>query len=309
MKIQAINSTQFKGLYTDKSAQNDGNWKMEYQPYSWEINDNYKFGTGRQMDVDITYHLLPDNEKIYIPAKSTGQYDWYPKTGKESCHDILGTEFYYHNFDTKTMRNQIDHLEAMNREDSLRVLNTKLDKFMEMKEEALTSLEETFKTQQENLATHSRDFDSYANDYEKGLLDRKQNKSYNKFYMVNNKQKIMVETDKVFENIKKYAAIRQSMNYIRESKAKIADEIATLQKARESGNLIDISQRVYTYDPNRPLWAALQHIESAKEKLVALPHKTISVKEILKAIEANAGSKDIADKAIKYIDNIMRWKM
>lgn len=307
MKIQAINSTQFKGLYTDKSAQNDGNWKMEYQPYSWEINDNYKFGTGRQVDVDITYHMLPDNEKIYIPPQR-GKYG-YPVTGRESCHDILGTEFYYRNYDTNTMRNQIDQLEAMNREDSLRVLNTKLDKFMEMKEEALTSLEETFKTQQENISTHSHDFDSYANDYEKRFLDRKQNKSYNKFYMVHNKQKIMDEADNVFENIKKYAAIRQSMNYIRESKAKFADEIATLQKARESGNLIDISQRVYTYDPNRPLWNAMQHVESAKNKIVALPHKTISVKEILKAIEANAESKDIADKVIKYIDNLIRWKM
>ena len=48
MKIQAINTnTNFKGLFTDKSAQNNGNWRMEYRrtagkaiiPEKWQIKN------------------------------------------------------------------------------------------------------------------------------------------------------------------------------------------------------------------------------------------------------------------------------
>ena len=52
MKIQAINTnTNFKGLFTDKSAQNNGNWRMEYQPYSWESNNTGKMANKERIDI------------------------------------------------------------------------------------------------------------------------------------------------------------------------------------------------------------------------------------------------------------------
>ena len=41
MKINAINNTNFRGLFTDKSSQNGSNWKMEYSPYAWESPNRY----------------------------------------------------------------------------------------------------------------------------------------------------------------------------------------------------------------------------------------------------------------------------
>jgi len=308
MKIQAISNTNFRGLYTDKSAQNGGDWKMEYQPYSWEIKEWSTFGTARQLDVDIYSSNLPDNEKIFTPAQIKKE-SYYPFeqtiVGKESCHDILGTEFYYTNFDNKIMRNRIDHLEAMNREDSLNVLNKKLDKFMMMKEEALKSLESSFKGHKDNIHNIVLKFHTYKDKFNNQLFTSNSNVKN----MISAEDDMEKETFAAFEDFKNYTQIKKSQDDVRKSRVDIAQEAEQLKNAREQGKLIDISRRVYVYDPNKPLWEALQNIESAKEKIVALPHKTISVKDILAAIDAKADTKDIAGKAIKYIDNLIKYKM
>ena len=120
MKINAINNTNFRGLFTDKSSQNGGNWKMEYSPYAWESPNGYNLSKmDTQRDIDIFGTVLPDNEKIY-----TENYN------RKSAKDILGTEFYYETYDGR-VRKTITEVPAMNREDSLRVYNSKLQKFLE----------------------------------------------------------------------------------------------------------------------------------------------------------------------------------
>ena len=307
MKIQAITNTDFKGLYTDKSAQNRGNWKIEYQPYSWEKLNMYKFGTASQEEWNILANSLPDNEKHFTETKPR-KYDWYPKEGRESCRDILGTEFYYHDFETKKMRNVIDHKEALNLEDSLNVLNRKLARFLDLKEEEMKSLEDIFKSDKEIINKHSADFDHYSSDYDDSFLSRTNDKKYNKQKMVEHKNGLKEKADTMFDNIQKYIGLRTSSEQVKEKRLNIEQEIALINKAKNSGNLIDISQRVYVYDPNKKLWDALQNIQAVKNKLVALPHRTISVREILNEIGAHIKECDIPEKAIEYIDMLIKYR-
>ena len=127
MKIQSIHAnTNFKGLFTDKSKENSGNWKMEYQPYSWEKNHNYAISRmANKQSFDIYDSKLPDNEEIYLRNTTYRA---------ETSKDILGTESYFVNYDG-TMRRTIDEKPAMNREKSLEVLYKKYNAFLEMKNE------------------------------------------------------------------------------------------------------------------------------------------------------------------------------
>ena len=308
MKIYAIQNTKFMGLYTNKSAQNDGNWKIEYQPYSWEKIYQQKFGTAKQEEWDILSNTLPDNEKHFFETKPR-KYDWYPKEGRESCTDILGTEFYYHDFETKKMRNEIDHLEAMNREDSLNVFNKKLRRFINLKEEEMQNLENEFITSKKAAEKSSENFNYHSNDYNLGLLSRTNSKDYNKNKMTEYKNALKKETDKLFDNIQKYIKLRKSSEEVAQKRLDIEQEISLIKQERENGNIIDISQRVYTYDPNKKLWDALHNIETVKNKLVILPHKTITVKEILSEIGAHIKAQDIPDAAIKYIDKLITSRL
>ena len=54
----------------------------------------------------------------------------------ETSGDILGTTSYYKTYDGR-MRRTIDEMPAMNREDSLKVLDKKLGKFLEQKQDRL----------------------------------------------------------------------------------------------------------------------------------------------------------------------------
>ena len=60
MKINAITNTSFKGLFTDRTQENNGNWRMEYRPYSWENKMVPK------TKIDVFSSVLPTNEEIYI---------------------------------------------------------------------------------------------------------------------------------------------------------------------------------------------------------------------------------------------------
>lgn len=316
MKIQAINHINFQGIYIDKSKENNGNWKIEYKPYSWELSnttDSYydkqghwhsenRFGTAEQIDVDLKANKLPDNEKIYIPPK---EIKYWAQTGRESCHDILGTEFYYRDFDSKSMRNKIDHMEALNREDSLRIYNKKLAKFLEMKDKRFQELESELKTHHDNIKTYSSNFNSYSIDYDRSFIDRCRSKDTNESSMVNEKERMTKEFDSFYKKLEEYIGIRQSLNDTKNLILKNEKEIAILEEARNAGRLIDISQRVSTYDPNKPLWEALKDVSKSIDKIVALPHRTISVKSILGYIGETINSGDVSDKAIKYIDELI----
>lgn len=310
MKVQSITKTNFTGLYTNKTAQNGGDWKMEYQPYSWERTKENKFGTGVQEEWDILASTLPDNEKHYI-EKTYKEFDIYsyPILERKSCEDILGTEYYYEDIKTKIMRNSLVHKEAMNLEDSLTVLNKKLGIFLNLKKAEIKNTEENFDIEKGAMDTYSGQFDYYYNDYKKGTFSRDNYKSENLKGMYDNKNSLKRNVDDMYNNIKKYIALRDSSNNVAQQRRDIEKELAVIEKARESGKIIDISQRVYTYDPNKKLWEALHNIEAVKDSIVALPHRTISVRNILTELGVNVKSKDIPDKAIKFIDELIRKKI
>lgn len=157
MKIQAINTnTNFKGLFTDKSAQNNGNWRMEYQPYSWESNNTGKMANKER--IDIYANMLPDNEEIY--TKNKGYY-------AETSGDILGTTSYYKTYDGR-MRRTIDEMPSLNREDSLKVLDKKLGKFLEQKQELRKELEKQLTTRDANVTDAIKQYDHWSNQHQEG---------------------------------------------------------------------------------------------------------------------------------------------
>ena len=247
---------------------------------------------------------LPNNEKIFFET-SPRKYEWQKKSGRESCKDLLGTEFYYHDFNTNKMRKAIEHMEALNREDSLQVLGKKFDKFLDMKKDKQKGLEFEIDAQKKLILEDMQNFDYFSTDFDKGFWDRINEKTYDKAKMVSHKDNMQKVMNDLFGNIEKYIQLRNSADSIKAQKETVKNEIARLQQARESGNLIDISQRVFVYDPNKPLWDALQNPQEAKNKMVALPNMTISIQKILKDIGATITSKDIAEKAIKYIDKLI----
>lgn len=314
MNVQAINNTNFKGIFNDKSKENHGEWKMEYTPYSWELKTPNEFGMAPQTDLDIMTNSLPDNEKTYTTNHKFLEYDYYgrPKqeSGREQCKDIFGTEFYYKNFDTKKMRSKIDELPAMNREDSLKVLNKKLTAFWYMKKQELENIKNNVKTEKDSLDNASKRFDHHSNDYDLGILDGYEyTEKENKKYMKNEKDNIKKSSDKIYNDFERYITLRNSADTVRSTIADNDKEIKILKSARESGNLIDISRRFLINDPNKALWDAMHDLQGSYNKLIALPHKTISVKELLKEIGAKINSSGIPDKAVQYVDKIIAGMM
>ena len=63
MKVNVINNTNFKGLFIDKTKENNGNWRMEYRPYSWEMKNDGEYIMAPQTEWDLFSDKLPDNEK------------------------------------------------------------------------------------------------------------------------------------------------------------------------------------------------------------------------------------------------------
>lgn len=299
MKINVISNTNFRGLFTDKSAQNGGNWKMEYSPYSWE-SKNFKLDStmADQGDVDILGTCLPDNEKIYTE-----------QNGRKSAKDILGTEFYYE-YDNGKVRKTITEVPAMNREDSLRVYNSKLEKFLEMKKEKAENIEKTVVDATKNLDDDVDAFYDRADDLEKGYFTRHYTTAGSSYVMKKKYRKVVDALENVTKQFKYYTDLRDSSDFVKKYIAENAKEISLLSQKRKAGKLIDISRRD-VYDPNKALWNAMQNIKEAAEKYVSLPHKTISVQEIIKAISEKAKVKnaEIPKLAIQYVDTLIKKRI
>ena len=297
MKINAISNTNFKGLFTDKSAQNGGNWKMEYSPYAWEAK-YFKIDSkmADQENIDIFGTCLPDNEKIYTN-----------ENGKKSAKDILGTEFYYE-YENGKVRKTITEVPAMNREDSLKVYNKKLDKFLKMKKDKSEEMKK-------EVSDITKPFDSRSEEFYERVDDMK-NSYFGRTYYLKSSAEVM---DRVFTKMRdsaeilakkfdEYATLRDSMDYVKHYISENKAEIELLEEKRKSGKLIDISRRD-VYDPNQALWKALQNVREAAQKYVALPHKTISVREILNAVGGKVKEADIPNLAIKYIDTLIKKRI
>ena len=293
MRIQAINNnTTFKGLFTDKTAENDGNWLMEYRPYSWE-NDNTSQKVNKER-IDIFSRSLPDNEEIFIQD-----------TYGESSKDILGTESYYKKSDGK-MRTNIEDRPALNREESLKVLNRKLKNFVDMKIQKMSSLYDSVSKVPKEVLQNSYVHDDYAADIKKGYFARSHSLEYSSSRMseiFNNTTDKAIQASKDFMD---YVKLRDSADAVKDKIAANKEELSLIEAAKKDGKLIDISRRDI-HDPNNALWKELSaNIKAAAEKTLVLPHKTVSIKSLLKSINPENILNVAPMQVINLVDTLIR---
>ncbi|DAA81564.1 TPA: hypothetical protein CPT90_09465 [Candidatus Gastranaerophilales bacterium HUM_3] len=290
MKIQAINTnTNFKGLFTDKSAQNNGNWRMEYQPYSWESNNTGKMANKER--IDIYANMLPDNEEIY--TKNKGYY-------AETSGDILGTTSYYKTYDGR-MRRTIDEMPAMNREDSLKVLDKKLGKFLEQKQELRKELEANFDRQTLAIRSSSDNYNIASYELDNTFWTKKNIKNN----MDNAARELKNNADIMYQNSQNYIKLMGSIDAVRQTKENGQKEIKQLEELRKSGKLIDISRRDIP-NPNEALKQALADIRAAAGKFLCLPHKLMSMEEVLKIVNPRNLSSGYNNEIMHHIEKLIK---
>ena len=290
MKIQAINTnTNFKGLFTDKSAQNNGNWRMEYQPYSWESNNTGKMANKER--IDIYANMLPDNEEIYTQNK--GYY-------AETSGDILGTTSYYKTYDGR-MRRTIDEMPSMNREDSLKVLDKKLGKFLEQKQELRKELEANFDRQTLAIRSSSDNYNIASYELDNTFWTKKNIKNN----MDNAARELKNNADIMYQNSQNYIKLMGSIDAVRQTKENGQKEIKQLEELRKSGKLIDISRRDIP-NPNEALKQALADIRAAAGKFLCLPHKLMSMEEVLKIVNPRNLSSGYNNEIMHHIEKLIK---
>ena len=285
MKINAITNTNFRGLFTDKTAENDWNWRMEYRPYSWEtIKANKE-------QIDIYSSKLPTNEEIYIDEP---QY----KVSK----DILGTKSYIKDtrYGQDILRINIDDMPRMNYEDSLKVLDKKLGKFLEMKQEAMQDLKEPLENYNEHLFNISHEHGEYVSDVRRGLGFHVYDKQDRANGLAQTFDKVTKFAEDLGDNFSKYTQLSESADNVRLQRESIKNELNKILEAKAKNALIDISN-FDVESVGRLLEKTLQNIEKAKEKLVVLSDRIITVSEIQKAIGENSKTKNI----IEYVQKLM----
>ena len=290
MKIQAINTnTNFKGLFTDKSAQNNGNWRMEYQPYSWESNNTGKMANKER--IDIYANMLPDNEEIY--TKNKGYY-------AETSGDILGTTSYYKTYDGR-MRRTIDEMPSMNREDSLKVLDKKLGKFLEQKQELRKELEANFDRQTLAIRSSSDNYNIASYELDNTFWTKKNIKNN----MDNAARELKNNADIMYQNSQNYIKLMGSIDAVRQTKENGQKEIKQLEELRKSGKIIDISRRDIP-NPNEALKQALADIRAAAGKFLCLPHKLMSMEEVLKIVNPRNLSSGYNNEIMHHIEKLIK---
>lgn len=288
MKIQSISATNFKGLFTDKSKENNGKWKVIYSPYSWELApykdtdmlDVKKSNMDPKKPIEIISDLLPNNEEIFIPQKGDS-----PAMSK----DINGTVSYYaypKHIKNGETQSDIEIGPALDREESLKVYRKKLNKFRELK-----------LARQEEIARELYGTYSVQNPYSQFRINSK--KYDDSFFGKEYKLKMDEYASQMYkaseDNLAKaneYIAINKSLDNIDKIKARISKELKMIKEAKMSGNLVDISRRDVV-DPNKPLWDAIKEIvennklyESTK-KILVFPSWSVPLKN--------------------YIDNCFDW--
>ena len=294
MKIQAINNnTNFKGLFTNKSHENGGDWKMEYRPYSWESNNTSKMQAKQRVDVYAS--TLPDNEEIFET-----RYNGY-----ESSRDILGTESYYKHSDG-TMRKTITEAPAMNREESLKVQNNKLESFLQLKRHEMNTQSNFILNTPQELSDSAREYDRYSSDIKHGYFSRSYSLDSSYRQMDNEYSKTKDRGLGVVNAFKNYVKLRDSSEDVKRSIAQNTEELALIENAKKERKLIDISNRSI-YDPNRALWEEVSSdIKAASEKTLVLPHKTISMKSLLKSINPANILQTTPTQVIHFVDSLIK---
>lgn len=309
MRIQAINTnTNFRGLFTDKKSQNGGNWKMEYQPYSWEKNEAGEIGRmANKQRVDVYASTLPDNEEIY--NKLITNYGTY----SEYSDDILGTRSYYRSYDG-SMRRTITEMPPMNREESLEVLNRKYDKFLQLKDNQKKGIVETIEALRSEAENISDSYNRYSArhdrgcDYAQGFMQKTEGLrkiADAKIKMDNEQSSLKDAFGSLYSNSQNHIILMDSTIGAKDNQQKIKEELNQIKELQKSGKLIDISRRGVK-NQNAPLEAALQNIKAAAEKFICLPHKIISMAEILRQINPRVIEGGYNNEIIRYIEILIR---
>ena len=292
MKIQAINNMNFKGLFTDKSAQNDGNWRMEYSPYSWENNNTSKMAPKAR--IDIYAAALPDNEEIYTSYGNNA----------ENSVDILGTESYYRRSDGK-MRKTITEVPALTREESLKVQNKKFDIFLNMKKNEYNKIKIEASIIPDRLMRARNSYNSYSKNIPFSFFTGASIQKATANRMGDAFNTVHDDALELYRKFMSYAKLRESSDAIAAQKKENVLEIELLEKARKDGKLIDISRRDIDGASNA-LKEALLSTKEAAGRYVALPHKTITLESILKEIGSKVNSADIPAEAVKFVENLIK---
>jgi len=285
MKVSAITNTNFKGLFTDRTKENNGNWRMEYRPYSWENKMVPK------TKIDVFSSVLPTNEEIYIGGAQ-----------RELSKDILGTVSYYKDisYGKDILRKTITEMPAMNLEESLKVKDKKLTMFLKMKQEEMQELKKSLKDRMGLIFDISKKHNEYASDFNRDVFSHTYSKETRVNGIKTNFDKMTKIAEENGQDFQKYIKLAESADNVRTAKDEIFEELLKIEEAKAKGLLIDISRRDIE-SPNEPLKNALQNITKAKGKLIALSNGTITVDEILNKL----GRDFSIDKAIKYVENLM----
>ena len=289
MKINTISNTNFHGLFVDRTSENGGNWRMEYYPYSWENK------MAPKVHLDIFASKLPMNEEIYEHSNKI-----------EQSKDILGTISYYKDvsFGRDILRKTITQMPAMNLEDSLKTKEKKLVAFIKQKENYMQSLKAPLQGRMQSIFNISKLHYQYASDINRDIFSHQYTKEARATGVKNNFDKMTKIAEENGTDFQKYIRLSESANDVRNELNLVSKQISELEVAKFSNKLIDISRRdINACD--EPLAKALQDVEKAKGKLVALSNGTITVDEILKAI----GKDFKIHKAIEYVEKLMMKKI
>ncbi len=235
--------------------------------------------------------MLPDNEEIY--TKNKGYY-------AETSGDILGTTSYYKTYDGR-MRRTIDEMPAMNREDSLKVLDKKLGKFLEQKQELRKELEANFDRQTLAIRSSSDNYNIASYELDNTFWTKKNIKNN----MDNAARELKNNADIMYQNSQNYIKLMGSIDAVRQTKENGQKEIKQIEELRKSGKLIDISRRDIP-NPNEALKQALADIRAAAGKFLCLPHKLMSMDEILKIVNPRNLSSGYDNEIMHHIEKLIK---
>ncbi len=289
MKVNSITNTNFKGLFTDRTKENGGNWRMEYRPYSWEGK------MAPKSQVDVFSSKLPMNEEIYI---DTPNY----KLSK----DILDTVSYIN--DTRNgkdiLRRTITEMPSLSYEESLRVQDKKLQAFLTMKEEVMQELKRPLENRKTYLFNAAQNHDIYVSDFERSWGSHRFEKEERIKGLRQNFDKMTRHADELGNNFEKYALLSDSSNSVRRQREKIREELEKIELAKSKNSFVDISRRDID-KPFEQLVQAFKNFEQAKSKLFALSNRTITGSEIMEG----TGKDFNIQKAVNYVTSLMRKKI
>ena len=307
MRINAINNQRtFKGLFIDRSKENGGNWKMEYRPYSWELEDGKPVMQNKKK-INYQAPKLPNNEEnFFINSNNV-----------EVSQDIFGTTSYYKcppERNNGKMRSRIDVGMPMNREESLNVYLKKMEKFNKDKRSMLTH-------ELKSPVDFTPVMIAYENEF-KDALSRYNNdrgifggvKTENVSNMVNKTKLLYERAKELYKNAMRYINVSETIPQTEKEITQIKKDLSLIEQAKKDKNYIDISNRSIN-NADEPLIKYLDEMVlsgkpvSEYNKLIALPASTRWLKDIFSSLNVNLNtglSPSTKTKVLEHVRSLIR---